>query len=65
MPPLNEIINLRELNAYCKQPASTKNLEYSYCIIYPVEIELDPKELNYKIRPPLGFRIEKIGYQNK
>lgn len=58
IPPLNQITKRRDWNIFCKQPTSNKNMGCPYGTIYPVETELEPKEIIGKIRPLLGYDSE-------
>lgn len=71
LPSLNQITKLGEWNILYKQPTSNKNISSSYSTIYPVETELEPKEIIDKIRLLLGhdneivevIRINKVTFK--
>lgn len=58
LPSLNQITKLGDWNVFCKQPTSNKNIGCPYGTIYPVETQLEPKEIIDKIRPLLGYDSE-------
>lgn len=51
----------------CKQPASNKNIDWSYGTTYPVETDPDLIEIRYKIGPQSGYtnKILKVIVANR